>query len=349
MQLGAQSWDFGVNITNTLQQTPHTPGGRISTWLQNAQPPTPSQQMLPGSPWSSRHPPGYGQKWDYQPCAGCTPNSRTRDLANSAKNTMGSPIWSRMAQPDKMEAVRAIHEAQRARLRGEQPQGVIARNADLMASCPHGNWGGGGGGGGDGDGDGSSVGGGGGGAASQHHHEVGAPGTPMRRRDIERLAEHMENSNQPLPAAAAAAAQTPPGLWVDTGVGPLNPAVAGVHPLAGGGGAGSSSASAASAVAGAPNALAERPTVSPVVTPSRHGGGCVVDQAAAIIMQGGGVGGASAAAAAAGGGGGSLVGGQAAMAMDEGGALTAGERTPTESSEQWQHSSLGTLTPVAIF
>jgi hypothetical protein len=35
MQLGAQSWDFGVNLTNNLAP-PHTPGGRISNWLQNA-------------------------------------------------------------------------------------------------------------------------------------------------------------------------------------------------------------------------------------------------------------------------------------------------------------------------
>lgn len=134
MQLGAQSWDFGVNLTNNLAP-PHTPGGRISNWLQNAQAGlnTPAQSpSLPGSPWSTRHPPGYGQKWEYEPTHECTPHSRSDATAQLG---VGSPQWRNVSQADREETTRRIFEDQRARLRGAQPQGVISRKDDLMASC----------------------------------------------------------------------------------------------------------------------------------------------------------------------------------------------------------------------
>ena len=174
MHFGAQSWDFGVNITN--MPPPQTPGGRISNWLQSAQAglSTPSAGGLPGSPWSSRHPPGYGQRWEYQPCVSCTPHSQTRDLANSARLQLGSPAWRKMSAADREEATRLMYEAQRAQLRGEQPQGVINRNTDLIASCdavmsPHRH-------------------------GVRHAGDVPAAGTPARREEIDRLGAMMADT-----------------------------------------------------------------------------------------------------------------------------------------------------------
>eukprot|EP01043_Picozoa_sp_COSAG02_P071845 COSAG02_NODE_13298_length_1413_cov_0.826484_1_plen_283_part_10 len=150
VHLGAQSWDFGVNISRAA---PPTPGcdhnlaslrplpalrplahgtdaatesgltcllvcrGRaagIQSWLQTAAASgrSPSSQ-LPGSPWSPNHPPGYGRRWEYA----TTPQSRARELA---RNQCGSPTWARMTQEQRDEATKAVG-AQRQLSRSYDP------------------------------------------------------------------------------------------------------------------------------------------------------------------------------------------------------------------------------------